>query len=98
MASIAGKVWMEHGALAYKECLVDDDNIPEMVPFAKVSGAKKGELTVLAFVIFKSREHRDEVKAEVMADKRLMEACDPNNMPFDCKRMAYAGFKPFVDL
>lgn len=98
IAQHAGQLWMEHGALAYKECVIDHDNIEGLVPFAKAADVKPGEVPVLAFVIFKSREHRDSVNAKVMADPRLHEMCNPNNMPFDCNRMAYGGFTTLVDL
>ena len=95
MAETAGKIWIEHGALSYKECIGDDVAIPDMVQFPKVIGANDNEVTVFAFIVFKSREHRDEVNAIVMADPRLkMEIQD---MPFDMKRMAYGGFKTVVD-
>lgn len=91
----AGKIWMEYGALAYKELQVDDDNIFEMRSFADTAGAKDGETVIFAFILYKSREHRDEVNAKVMADPRIN--CETGEMPFDVGRMAYAGFKSFVD-
>ena len=98
MASKAGKIWMEHGALGYKECVGDDMNPAFGVPFPKISKAKEGETVVFAFIIYKSRAHRDKVNAKVMKDPRMGEGCDPKNMPFDMKRMVYGGFKTLVDL
>lgn len=92
----AGKVWMEHGALAYKECVLDDSPIEGMADFNKYSGAKKDETTIMAFIIYKSREDRDIINEKVMKDPRIK--CDPNNMPFDVSKMAYAGFKTLVDM
>lgn len=97
MAETAGKIWTEHGALSYKECIGDDVAVPDMVQFPQVIGARDNEITVFAFIVFKSREHRDEVNAKVMADPRLKDM-SPENMPFDMKRMAYGGFKTVVDL
>jgi uncharacterized protein YbaA (DUF1428 family) len=97
IAQKAGKIWKEHGALEYKECAGDDMNVKFGVPFPKTMNVKKGETVIFAFVVFKSRAHRDKVNAKVMKDKRLTEAMDASKMPFDCKRMVYGGFKTIVD-
>ena len=97
MAQKAAAVWMEHGALDYKECIADDINIEGFVPFPKVIEAKQGETVVFAYIVFKSRKHRDEVNAKAMNDPRLKEDCEnEKEMPFDWKRMAYGGFKVLV--
>lgn len=96
LAKHASKIWIEHGALAYYEALADDMNAKGMVPFPKIAGAKKNETVIFAWVIYKSRAHRNSVNAKIMKDKRM--ACmDVKDMPFDCKRMAYGGFKIIVD-
>lgn len=97
LAEIASKVWKEHGALEYRECVGDDLDVQEMVPFPKLAGAKPDETVVFAWITYESREHRDEVNAKVMKDPRLCESMDKDNMPFDCKRMAYGGFKTLVE-
>lgn len=98
-ASAAGKIWMEHGALMYKECIAEDlDSELARGSFPKITGTKTDETIVFAFIIFNSREHRDEVNAKVMADPRINELCDKNSMPFEVSRMAYGGFKTIVDL
>lgn len=97
LAKKAGKIWREHGALDYKECVGDDLKIKGLVPFTKSVKAKAGETVVFAYVVYKSRKHRDAVNAKVMKDPRLAEMCDPNDMPFDVKRMMYGGFKVAVD-
>lgn len=96
MAKKAGKVWIEHGALSYRECAIDHDNIQGMRSFADTADAKKNEVVIFAYIEYKSRAHRDKVNAKVMKDKRMNEMCDPNDMPFDCKRMSYGGFKTIV--
>lgn len=96
IAQKAGKIWREHGALEYRECAGDDLNVKWGLPFAKAVKVKPGETVVFAYVVFKSRAHRDRVNAKVMKDPRLMEGLDPNKMPFDCKRMVYGGFKTIV--
>jgi len=97
MAAKAGKIWREHGALDYKECVGDDLNIKFGLPFPKVLKPKPGETVVFSYIVYKSRAHRDRVNAKVMKDPRLACSMDPKNMPFDCKRMAYGGFKVLVD-
>lgn len=96
MSRKAGKIWMEHGALSYKECAGDDLNIKGVLTFPKGIGIKAGETVVFAFITYKSRAHRDKVNAKVMADPRLQTS--PSSMPFDPKRMMYGGFKAKVDL
>lgn len=59
---------------------------------------KDDETVVFAWIVYKSREHRDEVNAKVMADPRLKDMMDPQNMPFDGKRMFWGGFKSIVEL
>lgn len=97
IAKQASKVWLEHGALQYMECQGDDLEIPQMLSFNKVSKTKPGETVVFAFIVYKNRKHRDQVNKKVMADPRLMEMCNPNNMPFEVKRMAMGGFKAIVE-
>lgn len=97
IAKKAGKIWQEHGALGYYECQGDDLEKPDVLSFNKVAKPKPGEVVIFSFIIYSSRKHRDAVNKKVMADPRLMEACDPNNMPFDCKKMAYGGFKAIVE-
>ncbi|WP_438863854.1 DUF1428 domain-containing protein [Neptunicella sp.] len=98
LAQNAAKVWKKHGALEYKECVQDDvtDN-GFCKTFPQLFKPEQGELIVFAFVVYQSREHRDEVNAKVHADPQIMEGCDPENMPFDCKRMTYGGFNVLVE-
>lgn len=98
MSSKAGAVWMEHGALAYKEALIDDDRIENMASFSAVAGVKPGEKAIFAYILFESRAHRDAVNAKVMSDPRIKDGCGSGAMPFDMKRMAYGGFTTLVDL
>ena len=96
IARLASKVWLDHGALSYRETAGDDLQVKWGVPFGKQMKLKKGETVVFAYVEYKSRAHRDKVNAKVMADKRLSAANMPKEMPFDMKRMAYGGFKTIV--
>jgi uncharacterized protein YbaA (DUF1428 family) len=96
MAETASTVWKDHGALSYRECVGDDLDQPFGLPFTKLTNAAEDELVVFSWIEYKSREHRDEVNAKVMADPRIKDSCDPANMPFDVARMAYGGFKTIV--
>jgi uncharacterized protein YbaA (DUF1428 family) len=96
MATKAAKIWREHGALEYRECVGDDLNVKMGAPFPKTVKAKSGETVVFAYIVYKSRAHRDRVNAKVMKDPRVAEMCDTKNMPFDSKRMLYGGFKAIV--
>lgn len=96
IAKQASKIWLEHGALDYRECVGDDLNVKMGVPFPKLAKAKKNETVVFAYIVYKSRAHRDKVNAKVMKDPRIHAMCDPKNMPFDCDCMTYGGFKTIV--
>jgi uncharacterized protein YbaA (DUF1428 family) len=93
----AGRVWREHGALEYRECVGEDLRVKGTVPFPRVIKTKPGETVVFAWIVFKSRAHRDRVNAKVMKDPRLAQTMDSEAMPFDVKRMAYGGFDVLVD-
>ena len=97
MARTAGKVWRDHGALEYVECLADDVKPGKHTSFPQSVKLKSGETVVFAYVVYKSRAHRDRVNAKVMKDKRLAKMMDPKTMPFDGKRMFWGGFKVLVD-
>ena len=98
MSRMAGKVWREHGALEYRECVGDDLDVPMGTSFPKMAKAKPDEIVVFSWIVFKSRAHRDRVNAKVMKDPRLAGSMDPKSLPFDAKRMAYGGFKILIDV
>ena len=98
IAQKAGKIWREHGALDYRECVADDVKVGKLTSFPRSVKLKGGETVVFSWIAFKSRAHRDAVNAKVMADPRLANVMDPKAMPFDAKRMIYGGFKTLVDL
>lgn len=91
IARKAGKIWREHGALEYRECVGDDLDVKMVVPFTKSVRLKKGETVVFSWIVYKSRADRDRVNARVMKDSRLQ--MEPKSCPFDWKRMVYGGFK-----
>lgn len=94
----AGRIWRDHGALDYKECVADDINTKFGLPFGKLVKPKAGETVLFSYIVYRNRKHRDSVNAKVMKDPRMAKMMDPKLMPFDVKRMSYGGFKVFVDL
>jgi len=98
MARKGGKIWREHGALEFRECVGDDLKAKWALPFPSMVKLKPGETVIFSWITFKSRAHRDSVNAKVMKDPRLAKIMDVKSMPFDPKRMAYGGFKTMVDL
>jgi len=95
MATAAGKIWKQHGALEFRECVGDDLKIKHGVQFPKVAQAKKTDTVFFSFIVYKSRAHRDKVNAKVMKDPRIAKMMT-KKWPFDMKRMAYGGFKVLV--
>jgi uncharacterized protein YbaA (DUF1428 family) len=97
MAQKAGKVWREHGALDYKECVADDVKVGKRTSFPRSVKLKATETVIFSYIVYKSRAHRDQVIAKVMKDPRLAKMMNPKAMPFDGKRMIYGGFKILVE-
>ncbi len=95
LARAAGKVWMEHGAMEYRECVGDDLDATFCTPFPKGVKLKPDETVMFSWIVYKSRAQRDRVNAKVMKDPRIA-GIDPESMPFDCKRMIHGGFKSIV--
>jgi uncharacterized protein YbaA (DUF1428 family) len=97
MAQKAAKVWRDHGALEYIECVADDVKPGKHTSFPQSVKLKKGETVIFAYIVYKSRAQRDRVNAKVMKDPRLASMMDPKKMPFDAKRMFWGGFKTLVE-
>jgi len=98
LARKAGEVWKEHGALAYVECVADDVKPGKYTSFPQSVKLKKGEVVCFAWIVYKSRRHRDSVNAKVMNDARIAEAMSKGPVPFDMKRMIFGGFKTIVEM
>lgn len=96
MAELSAQVWRDHGALSYVEVQADDVKSGKWTSFPQSVDLKDDEFVVVAFVTYRSREHRDEVNAKVFKDPRMKGMDDPKTMPFDGKRMFWGGFKPYV--
>ena len=98
MAQKAGKIWREHGALEYRECLADDVKPGKWTSFPQSVKLKPDETVIFAWIVYKSRAQRDRINAKVMKDPRLAAMMDPKAMPFDAKRMFWGGFKVLVEV
>jgi uncharacterized protein YbaA (DUF1428 family) len=98
MARKAGRIWREHGALEYIECVADDVKPGKLTSFPKSVKLKANETVVFSWIVYSSRKQRDAVNAKVMGDPRLADTMDPKTMPFDGKRMFWGGFKTLVEL
>jgi len=98
MARKAGKVWREHGALEFRECVADDVKVGKWTSFPRSVKLKRGETVMFSYIVYKSRADRDRILKKVMADKRLAKMMDAKAMPFDAKRMIFGGFKAIVSL
>ena len=96
IARKAGKIWREHGALEYRECVADDVPAGKVTSFPRSVKRKSTETVVFSYITYKSRADRDRVNKKVMADPRIKGMMDPKDMPFDAKRMIYGGFKVLV--
>jgi uncharacterized protein YbaA (DUF1428 family) len=96
MAKKVGKVWMDHGALTYVECIADDVKVGKRTSFPRSVKLKRGEVVVFAWITYPSRAARDRTMAKVMKDKRSAAMMNPKAMPFDAKRMIFGGFKSFL--
>lgn len=97
IAKKSSEVWKDHGALDYRECVGDDVNPQFGRSFADAAGAGPDDTVIFSYIVYNSREHRDEVNAKVMEDPRIANM-PPESMPFDCSRMFYGGFKTIVEL
>jgi len=96
-------MWMKHGALEYYECRGDDLRQQEMGDeksraFAEMAGANSDENIWFSFIVFNSRQHRDEVNKKVM-DEMNVKYADASDFssPTDMKKMAYGGFEVAVE-
>lgn len=97
LARKCGKIWMEHGALQYTECVADDVKPGKFTSFPQSVKLKADETVVFSWIVYKSRKHRDSVNKKVMSDPRIA-AMEATKMPFDGKRMFWGGFKSLVEL
>jgi len=97
MAKTAAKVWRDHGALEYVECIADDVKPGKHTAFPQSVKLKAGGTVIFSYIVYKSRAHRDRVNTKVMKDQRLAKMMDPKAMPFDGKRMFWGGFNVMLE-
>lgn len=103
MAEGGRDLWMKHGALAYYECRGDDLKPQEMdgkktLAFPQLAKASETEFVWFSFIVYASKEHRDEVNKKVMDEMaQNTEQYKDMVMPFDMQRMAYGGFMAEVE-
>jgi uncharacterized protein YbaA (DUF1428 family) len=95
LAKLGAKVWREHGALDYCECVADDVSWGKRTSFPRAVKQKPSETVIFSYILYKSRAHRDAVNKKAMHDKRFA-GMDMKKMPFDPKRMIWGGFKAIV--
>jgi uncharacterized protein YbaA (DUF1428 family) len=98
MARKAGKVWREHGALQFRECVGDDVKPGKLTSFPQAVKLKPGETVMFSWIVYRTKADRNRINAKVMKDKRLARMMDPKTMPFDAKRMFWGGFRVMVAL
>ena len=98
LATMAGKLFIKHGALKYREYVASDLNVQDVVPFPKKIKLKPGETLIYAAVEFKSEAHRNKVMKAIFSDPSMKSMMEGKKPPFDYKRMVYGGFKVLVDL
>lgn len=96
LVQATAEIWMEHGALDYREYVSEDLIHEGMRSFIGLSGAAEDEVVVFGWVVFESRESRDQVNAKVAADPRMPDLIKSYGSGFDAGRMAYGGFQEFV--
>jgi uncharacterized protein YbaA (DUF1428 family) len=92
---IAAKVFLEHGALEYVECMADDVPDGKKTSFPMAVKLEKGEIVCFSWAVYKNRKHRDAAMKKVMADERLQ---GPDCMPFDASRMIFGGFEQLISV
>jgi len=97
MSQKIAKVWRDHGALEFRECVADDVKWGKRTSFLRAVKQKSGETVFFSYIVYKSRADRDRVNGKAMKDKRLAKMFDPKTLPFDAKRMIWGGFKVVVD-
>ncbi len=98
MSEVCGKIWREYGALEFRETIADDVKPGKVTSFPQAVILADDETVAFSWIVYASREARDEINDKVMKDPRMAEFMKPENMPFDGKRMIWGGFNMLVDL
>jgi uncharacterized protein YbaA (DUF1428 family) len=99
LARRAGKVFKEHGALEYVECIADDVKWGKRTSFPRsVKMNRRSETVFFSYIVYKSRTDRNRIMKKVMSDPRLADMMDSKKIPFDSKRMIWGGFRAVVQV
>lgn len=98
LAERASQIWKQHGALEYYECVGDDMDVADQVPFPVLANAKPDETVFFSFILYPSKEARNKANEAIMSDPAIKEMCEECGQIFDCKRMAYGGFQTLVKI
>lgn len=98
IAEIAGKVWLEYGALEYRECVAEDVKVGKVTSFPQAVKLEDDEVVVFSWIVYRSREERDRINAQVMADPRITASLEGKTPPFDMQRLIFGGFTTLVAL
>ena len=97
-ATLAGKVWKEHGALAYFECVGDDVKPGKSTSFPQAVKLKAGEVPWFSWIVYPSKKERTRINKAVMKDPRILGMMDSMKDIMDAKRMIYGGFKVVLEM
>jgi uncharacterized protein YbaA (DUF1428 family) len=95
-AKKAGQVFKEHGALQLIECWGDDVPEGKITSFPMAVKCDEDEIVVFSWILWPSKQIRDEGMKKAMEDPRLQAKNNP--MPFDGKRLIYGGFNMIVNV
>ncbi len=95
-ARFGARLWKKHGAIAYMECVADDLEVSFGLGFPRMVPLRRGETMVFAYIVYRSRAHRDRVNAAVMKDPAMQDPAMLASVPFDPKRFAMGGFAELV--
>lgn len=96
MAEDAGKVWIEYGALEFRECVAEDVKPGKVTSFPQAVQLEDDEVVMFSWIVYRSREERDRINEKVMADPRIKCAMEGETPPFDAQRMIFGGFTTLV--
>lgn len=96
MAKKSAAIFLEHGAIEFRECVGEDLALKMGRAFPEMTGAKRGDTVFFSWITYKSRAQRDRVNAKIMKDERMLAICGEESMPFDIAKMAYGGFEVAV--
>ena len=93
MSRTCAKIFREHGALAFMECMGDDTPYGKRTSFPRAVKLKEDEVAWFSWIVYASKKDRDAIMKKTMNDPRLAKMMAGKATPFDAKRMIFGGFK-----